>query len=90
MAEKKKSGILGSNTLLSIDKTNEDQKGRWTEIRVVEWLFTGGKSSRKLEKREFFRAHNGEAMTGKVQGLGQADVIKLRPHLEKLVDLLLS
>jgi hypothetical protein len=87
MSEKKESGIKAVNTLLSIEKTSEDQKGRWTEIRVVEWVFEKG-VSRKLEKREFFRAMNGKEMTGKAQGLGLSDIQKIRPHLDKVADLL--
>jgi hypothetical protein len=79
--------IKGSRTLLSIDKSTEDEKGRWVEIRVVEWVFENG-TSRKLEKREFFRAMNGKEMTGKVQGLGPLDIEKIRPRLDEVVDLL--
>ena len=76
--------IVG-RSLLTVSKTDEDQRGQHMEIRVVQWIIDGEAKTVKLEKRQFYKDDDGAEMTGKADGFTLKDLAAVRDNWSKIV-----
>lgn len=85
-------GQLTSETLLDLQSNIDEERGKKTQIRVVDWISESEKGTKhfpQLEKREFFRAEDSDMWkTGKAKGLNGKDFLLVILNWKRIAGLL--